>query len=453
MNRLSSRNRKIVYLTGIIVLLVPIIVLGMPASEREGSGGYLARVRHEYDLGETSLGEVDPSSATMNLVLLGLRGVATNLLWMQLQEEKETKQWFQMKATTESITQLQPHFLKVWQYHGWNLAYNVSAEWDQVEDRYFWVKEGTRFTMQGSRRNERFPELYWDVGNMLGKKIGRSDEWKFFREFFKSDPNTERYGGGPDPELARFGATEFEDNYLAAKFWFHIANDREEAPQPQHIMMRMVFRQYPARSQMDYADALQREGLFGERTAQAWEEAYRDWTELYQNGDPGFGQEIFYTPKGGIRLEATDADIRELAEKDNVSVKDKRHWVSRYQDIVSYRYWRVRADAESRGDTEAAHREIYEGQKLFREGALLESKDMLEAGMEKFVKLLKDYPTLRSDDGFIEEGLMAVLYWRHIHTLLEIPMPEQFPLDDLWVDQSARIPVLESDFRRDNGLN
>ncbi|MCA9113469.1 MAG: hypothetical protein KDA79_00170 [Planctomycetaceae bacterium] len=451
MNRLSSRNRKVVYLVGMIVLLVPIIVLGMPAASGEGSGGYLARLRQEHDLGETSLGEVDPSSATMNLVLLGLRGVATNILWMQLQEQKETKQWFQMKATTDSITQLQPHFLKVWQYHGWNLAFNVSAEWDQVEDRYYWVKEGTKFTMQGSRRNERFPELYWDVGNMLGKKIGRSDEWQFFRRFYKSDPNTKLFEGGPDPEISRFGASEFEDNYLASKYWFHVANDKEES-QAQHIMMRMVFRQYPARAQMDYADALQREGLFGERTGQAWAEAYRDWTEQYRTGDPGFGQEIFYTPAGGVRLEASEADMRELAKKDSVSLRDKRTWTSRYQDIVSYRYWRTRSDAESRGKTEAAHREIFEGQKLFREGRLLESKEMLEAGMEKFASLLEDYPSLTSDDGFIEEGLMAVLYWRHIHTLLEIPFPENFALRKLWEKEAARIPSLEIDFRRDNGI-
>jgi len=36
MNRLSSRQRKLVYLCGILILLIPIIWLGRPARERTG---------------------------------------------------------------------------------------------------------------------------------------------------------------------------------------------------------------------------------------------------------------------------------------------------------------------------------------------------------------------------------------------------------------------------------
>ncbi len=32
-------------------------------------------------------------------------------------------------ATTESVILLQPHYIQVWRYLGWNLAWNVSAEW------------------------------------------------------------------------------------------------------------------------------------------------------------------------------------------------------------------------------------------------------------------------------------------------------------------------------------
>ena len=170
------------YLAGIVILLIPVIGLGMPAGSDEGSGGKLADLRQAYDLGETSLGEVDPSSATMNLVLLGLRGVAANLLWMEHEELKKTKNWSQMRATTRSIILLQPHFLKVWRFHGWDLAYNVSAEWDSIADRYYWVKEGAIFTMDGTDRNQQYTELYWDVGHILGHKIGNSDEWRDFRK-------------------------------------------------------------------------------------------------------------------------------------------------------------------------------------------------------------------------------------------------------------------------------
>ncbi len=67
MNRLSSRQRKLVYLCGILILLIPIIWLGRPGAGEE-SGGRLAQLRSKYDLGENQLGRVDPTSAAMNLV-------------------------------------------------------------------------------------------------------------------------------------------------------------------------------------------------------------------------------------------------------------------------------------------------------------------------------------------------------------------------------------------------
>src|SRR5215211_563313 len=99
MNRYTSRQRQLVYLVGILVLMGPIIVLGMPTTAEQQSGnlGIIAQKRLQYELGEPSLGNVDPASATMNLVLLGLRGVAANILWMEADHLKDTKNWSQLK--------------------------------------------------------------------------------------------------------------------------------------------------------------------------------------------------------------------------------------------------------------------------------------------------------------------------------------------------------------------
>ena len=93
MSQLDSKSRKLVYFAGIVVLSIPIIFLGMPSRGADGSGGKLAQLRGEYDLGEATLGKVDPSSATMNLVLLGFRGVASSMLWKQRIEQQENKDW------------------------------------------------------------------------------------------------------------------------------------------------------------------------------------------------------------------------------------------------------------------------------------------------------------------------------------------------------------------------
>src|ERR1700722_11353984 len=187
MNRLSSRQRKLVYLGGILILLIPIIYLGRPGAGEE-TGGKLAQLRTKYDLGENQLGKVDPTSAAMNLVLLGFRGIAADLLWSQADENEQTKNWAELKANVDAIIMLQPHFVRVWQFQGWNLAYNVSAAWDLVPDRYYWVKEGAKFLKRGRDINAKIAQMPYEEGRILGTKIGRSDEWKFFRAYFTKDP-------------------------------------------------------------------------------------------------------------------------------------------------------------------------------------------------------------------------------------------------------------------------
>ena len=58
MNALTNMQRKLVYFVGILVLLVPIMMLGMPAGT-DSEGGTLAQLRKSYDLGEANLGQVD----------------------------------------------------------------------------------------------------------------------------------------------------------------------------------------------------------------------------------------------------------------------------------------------------------------------------------------------------------------------------------------------------------
>ena len=441
MNRLTSQQRKLVYLAGIVALSIPIVVLGMPSTGAEGTGGALDRMRRQHDLGESTLGQVDPTSVTMNLVLLGLRGVATNILWMQLDHQKDTKNWAQMRATTESIIMLQPHFMKVWRFHGWNLAYNVSAEWDAVADRFYWVKEGTKFTMKGCQRNQRYPELYWDVGDLTGKKIGRSDEWKFFRKFFKADPDEARFGGRADPEINPAD----EDNYLVSKEWYQRANDAEDRYE-QHLMMRALFRSYPARSQLDYANALNREGIFDEIAREAWERALREWTQDY-------GKMVFQTPECELFLEADERDVAELAKRNNVEESVIQNWLNRTQNVTNYRYWRTRAMSESEPDTVAAHRDLYQGEQAFKAGEIDEAQEKLERGMATLSKVLTRYESLATEDLVIEEGLWAVMIWQKILQLKGIAFPQEFPLKWLWEGQAERLPELQYDFdRRYSGL-
>ena len=448
MNKLSSQQRKLVYLGGIGLMVIPIIVLGGPAT-RDNTGGTLARLRDQHGLGEKTLGKVDPSSATMNLILLGLRGVATDLLWLQAIEQKKTKNWAHLRATVNSITLLQPHYIKVWDFQGWNLAFNVSAEWDAVEDRYYWVKEGAKFLRKGSQRNTEFSELYYWTGRILGHKIGRADEWRLFRRYFLNDPDptSAAYPGGPDKELNPDG----QDNYLVSREEYLIANQKEPV-RGQHIEARILFRAKPAQSRLFYALVLQREGIFDEKGRQAWEDAYDEWTQV-------FGQEVFQSLRGVVRLDPTEDEILELAKERmagqedpslEIALENVREDVIINQNMSNYRYWKRRSNAEKRGETEKAHRELFLAhQAFFQEGDVAKAQKLAETGLKIFeITYNKHFQKIKADEFAIEEVLRAVLLLRYCHKLQGTQMPEDFPLKHLWERWQSWVPEIDEEMRR-----
>jgi len=149
MSTVNSRQRKIWYGVGILLLLGPVVYLGFPARQTAGAVadagglGVLSQKRQQYDLGEATLGKVDPSSSAMNLLLLGLRGPAATVLQLKAIDYQERKQWAKLRATVDSIIMLQPHYVQIWKFQGWNLAYNVSREWDKVDDRFYWLRRAS----------------------------------------------------------------------------------------------------------------------------------------------------------------------------------------------------------------------------------------------------------------------------------------------------------------------
>jgi hypothetical protein len=207
----------------------------------------------------------------------------------------------------------------------------------------------------------------------------------------------------------------------------------------------VVFRQYPAQSVLSYANALQDEGNFGEVTRGAWADGYQRWT-----GE--FGQETFKSRTGDVRLEMDDEAVEAAAKEQNVRADDLRNSVDALQKMINYRYWRTRAKSESELNTEQAHREIYEGQQLFKESKLREAKEKLLSGLTKFEEVLKNYPTIGSEDDAIDE-IQPLGYWRYILRFGRISAARLPPPQDLghpagaslsWTACSSGITASES---------
>ena len=295
--------RKVIYLAAVAVLLVPLSMLSMPAHKRDGGesagGGYLARLRDEQKLSQANLGEIDPTGAALKLATLGMQPIAVYVLQGKAVDARLKEDWTVLRATLDQITKLQPNFVPAWQFQGWNLSYNISAEFDDYQKRYFWVIEGTRFLQQGTKYNETSPRLLKDVGWVLGHKIGRADEHKQFRKLFVADDDYQKH----DADMLGLPSTrpvELRDNWLVGRDWHLQAQKVKENGGALGGMSELLFYEHAPRCRISFAEAMEEDGIFEERAQVAWQNALFDWTELGKRETPTYIDRL-------IRL--TDLDV------------------------------------------------------------------------------------------------------------------------------------------------
>jgi len=286
----AAFGRKFFYIVAMVGLLIPLFLLGQPPSQpgrsatasSGGQGGTLAKLRDRYDIGQSSLGQLDPASETMRLASLGLRGVAATILWQYADYFKEEKYWDLLAATLNQLSLLQPHFVSVWESQAHNLAYNVSAEFDDYRERYAWVKKGMDFLVRGTQFNRRQPLLQWHLGKYMTGKLGRSDEKRQFRELFRNDEAYHKtlieYGLDIERPDTR-GSDRKPDNWLVGRLWFLQAYELVRAgfyckKNPFHFNAESPWALFY------YAEAIEEEGVLDEKAMFAWSRASDAWAEL-----------------------------------------------------------------------------------------------------------------------------------------------------------------------------
>jgi hypothetical protein len=489
---------KIAYLVVIGVLLLPLSFLSQPASSRAkgdgGSpGGYLARLRAEYDLSEAELGEIDPTSETIKLATFGLRGVATNILWEKANRYDKKKDWTNLSATLKQIAKLEPHFIAVWRFQAWRVSYNVSAEFDDYRGRYRWVIRGIDFLNEGIRYNEREPVLYWDVGWFTAQKIGRADESKQFRKLFKEDDD---FHGSRPPE--------FRDNWLVGKEAFTEAEALVAGGSSLKKMSPVLFYSERPMCQMNYAETLEEDGSFREKARRAWETAGREWHDYGDRDIPtSFGLVIRLNDRGehmeqaqelraeldamtpGLREKVAREQTDQLSEEDRevldvpfderteeqhnqtmmiqrrlritheqvanqltgaersravelakmlTEAEEMANVIRRYQEIVNFEYWDRRAAIEQTEQARAAREFIYDGRQAFVEATDLGlAKAKYEDGLAKWRELLDldQFENLVEDASLGRDLIETIDLYRKILDARDEPFPEDFILQDV----------------------
>jgi hypothetical protein len=272
-------TRKVIYLVIIAALLLPLYLLGRPATPRKTeqgevtmTGGKLARIRIDHQLSEAQIGQIDPASSTLKLATFGLRGVAVAVLWHHAQEYQKKLDWNNTIATSKQIIALEPHFLTVWDFLGWNLAYNASSEFDDYRERYRWVIRGFDFLVDGTEYNQQSPELYRKAGWVISQKIGIADEKEQYRRLLREDDDFhERYH---TPSM------EQRDNWLIGRKWYFKAEELYRQGADIGGDAPTVFYSRPRMNLINYAEWQEKDGIFGDKAKQNWENAQEEWTEF-----------------------------------------------------------------------------------------------------------------------------------------------------------------------------
>jgi hypothetical protein len=324
-------------------------------------GGQLAQLRRECNLSEVQLGEIDPTSETIKLATLGLRGVAANILWEKANRYKMNKEWTNLSAALNQITKVEPHFIAVWRFQAWNLSYNVSSEFDDYRKRYEWVIEGINFLEKGTRYNEHDPRLIWDVGWFTSQKIGLADEHKQFRRLFKQDDD---FHGSRPPEQ--------RDNWLVGKESFARAERLVARGAELKGMSPAVFYSDRPMCQMNYSETLADDGIFGEKAERSWNRADREWTSgpLPQTDQIPYGARELPTARGEvIRLndrESTAQEARQLRAQLDAIQPGLREKIAEERRLQLTGPEREALNTPYEERTEAQHRLVYQAESKLR---------------------------------------------------------------------------------------
>ncbi|MFB0551903.1 MAG: hypothetical protein ACETWQ_01210, partial [Phycisphaerae bacterium] len=155
-----------------------------------GAGTQLDSINHrreDMDLIIDKPENIPPSLAFATVATGAFRGLVVDILWMRADKLKEEGQFFDARQLAEWITILQPRFASVWEFHAWNMAYNISVAIPatQPDQRWQWVKNGYELIRDEAIDKYKLKNmtLYRELGRIFQHKIGgvSDDAHKYYK--------------------------------------------------------------------------------------------------------------------------------------------------------------------------------------------------------------------------------------------------------------------------------
>jgi len=161
----------------------------------------------EYDLTNEPVKGVNPGIALATTALGAFRGLIVDVIWIRMEELVRQGKFFEIVQLADLACKLAPRFPEVWDFNAWNMAYNVSVQIPQLQERWAWVRKGIELLRQeGIPNNPTVPELYFTLGFIYMHKVGGEIDESHF--WYKQNLGLEMHevlgGSGSRTELERF---------------------------------------------------------------------------------------------------------------------------------------------------------------------------------------------------------------------------------------------------------
>jgi hypothetical protein len=78
-----------------------------------------------------------------------------------------------------------------------------------------------------------------------------------------------------------------------------------------------------------------------------------------------------------------------------------------------------------------------------------EAQVKLEEAMQRWLEAKQEFSTMYEDSRYVDEALLIVQYWQAIHQQNARPIPDEYPLKSLWVENSGKHLETEREFQRE----
>ncbi len=364
--------------------------------------------------------------------------------------------WTLLAVALDEILNASPENIRAWSRHVWNLGYNAATDCEDIQERYWWKKQGVLVSIAGAKHNPSSGAMLFSVIWLTGWGIGSPDDAEQFRRLFADDTelHTPLLSGIRRKDV--LGPNGKPDNWLVARQWSLRAQplqEKEYASDPENARSPLIFYSSSAMCQIKHAISIEQEGVFGEAAAKAWAEAERQWNAYGDRNIPmGRDRVVCFNKLDELKKEAkrlrkelnrmiaadsnqdkalaVAADIQKL----NKQIAHTRRAI----DLVNFDYWKSRCRMEQLPSTvdgrrllHEARRELQMGQQDSNDPGRPGAKQLFEQGFLAWQRSLANFPIIETDQYDVGPYLAEALNLYRKRILDGGPFPAKFPLKHL----------------------